>query len=261
MKNLGILVVSFGTSYAETYEKNILALESDIKNAYPIHVFFTAFSSEMVRRILNKRGVIVHNVTTALEEMYAQGIKEIIVQPTHLLMGIEYEKMCAMIDDLRFKFDKITISRPLLSNIESLLAVVDLLSTQNPVDEDTAVVLMGHGTEHFVNTVYPTMDYIAKEKGLNHLFVGTVEGYPDVETLIKMVKKTPYTKVHLLPLMLVAGDHAINDMAGEDEDSWKRQFEAQGYEVSVELKGLGEYAGIRAMYLKHLETALKTHSL
>ena len=121
--------------------------------------------------------------------------------------------------------------------------------------KDEALVLMGHGTPHHANTVYAALDYMFKDQGYNNVFVGTVEGYPKLSNVIKLIKERSFKKIHLAPLMFVAGDHALNDMSGE-EDSWKACFETEGYSVECHLKGLGEYEGIRRIILRHLKTAM-----
>lgn len=124
------------------------------------------------------------------------------------------------------------------------------------LEHDAALVLMGHGSEHYANSAYAAMDYMFKEQGYSHIFVGTVEAYPDVNTVLKQLAKTACKKVLLTPLMVVAGDHATNDMAGDEEDSWKTVFSQAGYEVSILLKGLGEYPDIRRLYVEHIKEAM-----
>ncbi len=256
MMQIGILAVSFGTSYTDTYEKTILTLERDMKNAYPQHAFASAYTSDRVRAILMRRGLQVHSIKTAIDYMLSQKVSHLVVQPTHLLMGIEYEKLCTLVKVYSREFDHVVIGKPLLSSHESIERVISIIADENPIDDDTALVLMGHGSEHFANTVYPAMDYMAKAAGYPHLYVGTVEGYPTIDTVLAQLKKTSYKKLLLAPLMLVAGDHAVNDMAGDDEDSWKKTCEAHGFQVSVSMKGLGESQAIRQVYLEHLKRAM-----
>lgn len=148
---------------------------------------------------------------------------------------------------------------PLLSATEDYLQVIRILAEElgQETAADTALVLMGHGSGHFANSAYAAMDYMFKEQGFPHIFVGTVEAYPDVNTVLKQLAKTGCTKVLLTPLMVVAGDHATNDMAGDEDDSWKTIFQQAGYEVSILLKGLGEYPAIRRMYVEHIRRAME----
>lgn len=257
MNNRAILVVSFGTSYEETREKNILALESDIAKRFPEYRVYSAYTSSIVRKILMKRNIDVDDVASAVEKMAQEGVTEVIVQPTHLLYGFEYEKICKQIDRVGHKFAEVRWGRPLLSNISDLKTVIGVISDGVKADKDSAVVLMGHGTPHFSNVVYPALDYIAKAEGYNQFYVGAVEGYPDLDTVVSQIKKSGYKKVLLTPLMLVAGDHAINDMASDESDSWKTVFEKQGLQVKCIIKGLGEYQGIRNLYFAHIEDAIR----
>lgn len=256
MKNRAILVVSFGTSYEETRQKNIISLELAIAERFPEYRVYSAYTSSIVRKILNKRNIQVDDVPTAMEKMAQDGISEVIIQPTHMLYGIEYEKLQSQIDKAAQRFTKVKLGRPLLSDIDNLKEVVRIISNEIKTDNDSAVLLAGHGTPHFSNMVYPALDYIAKAEGHNQLYIGTVEGYPDLHTVISQIKRSGYKKVLLTPLMLVAGDHAVNDIASEGENSWKAVLEKQGFQVKCIIKGLGEYQGIRDMYFVHIDEAI-----
>lgn len=252
---IGILVVSFGTSFDETREKNITAIEQEIRElGYPV---YRAFTSNIIRKVLAKREIFIDDVTEAMHRMVADGVTEVYVLPTHLLYGYEYEKMMSMIESYEAQFQVLKIGKPLLADTEDMLEALSGLIEAIEVAEDEAIVFMGHGTEHFANAVYPALNYMAREQGYSHVFVGTVEGYPLIDVVISEVKKAGYQKVLLTPLMLVAGDHAANDMSGDDEDSWKSLFHANGVETRILLKGLGEYEEIRKMYRKHLQEIME----
>ena len=198
--------------------------------------------------------------------MLDDGIKEVYVQPTHIVNGIEYDMMKADIEAYKDKFERIVCASPLLTLDDDYNEVVKAYA--NIIDngewnlefeegfvyskDDTAVVFMGHGSDHHVNSVYAALDYRFKERGLDNVFVGTVEAYPDFDTVLKELKKHNYKKVVLTPLMLVAGDHAKNDMAGDDEEAWNTLLKNEGYQVAVVLKGMGEYEGIRNIYIRHI---------
>ena len=248
-----ILVVSFGTTHEDTLKKNIVALESEISAQYPEYRVDRAFTSGMVRKILSGRGIEVPDVEAALEKMYESGVRSVIVQPTHLLCGFEYEKIVRSVRGVREKFSEIVMAKPLLSSTEDLISVLKVVSEENPVSADTAIVLMGHGTAHDANVVYPALNYIAGASGMPHVFVGTVEGYPEVDQIIESVQKEGFKNVLLTPLMFVAGDHAKNDMASDEADSWKSRFEAAGFSVACLIKGLGEYTAVRTLYLEHIK--------
>lgn len=251
-----ILVVSFGTTYVETRAKNITAVLETISAAYPDYPIYEAWTSSMIMRALEKKGTHVDNVTQALETIHKDGVTDLYVLPTHLLYGEEYDKMKVMLDERRGDFQSITVAKPLLADEEALRTVLKAVADGLPCGENEALVLMGHGTPHFCNTVYAALDYHAKDLGLEHLFVGTVESYPDLDVVLNLLKKTAFKKVALTPLMLVAGDHATNDMASDEEDSWNTIFQQNGYETRCIIRGLGEYETIRQEYLKRLTAIL-----
>ena len=249
-----LLVVSFGTSHAETREKTIGAIEKDIAAAYPDYEVRRAFTSGMILKVLEKRdGVVIDNVAEAMNRLVSDGFEEVLVQPTHVIPGDEYDDMVADVMMFEDKFEKISIGTPLLHSTEDYRKVISAVMEQfSDLGEREALVLMGHGTEHPVNAIYAALDYMFKDIGHPNVFVGTVEAYPDVETLLKHVKAFRPEKITMLPLMVVAGDHAVNDMAGDEEDSWKSIFEKAGFKVECILKGLGEFQSIRDIYLEHI---------
>lgn len=253
-----ILVVSFGTSYAETREKTIDRMEQEICEAYPDIPVFRAWTSKIILKKLKERdGICFDNVDEAMERIAEYQIREVIVQPTHVINGIENDRMTADIMKYKNRFDKIVFGQPLLTSIQDSMDTVDaVMEGFGQMPDDEALIFMGHGTPYHANAVYAALDYIFKNRDYDHVFVGAVEGYPELPDVMKMVKKGQYRKVHLAPLMLVAGDHAANDMSGDGGESWKSCFEREGYEVECHLKGLGEYPGIRRIFLKHLENTL-----
>lgn len=254
-----LLVVSFGTSHAETREKTIGAIEESIAMAYPEYEVRRAFTSGMILKVLEKRdGIVIDNVAEAMNRLVSDGFHEVLVQPTHVISGEEYDNMVTDVRMFADKFEKITIGAPLLYHTEDYRRVIQAVMEQFPdFSEREALVLMGHGTEHPINPAYAALDYQFKDMGYDNVFVGTVEAYPDVDTVLKQVEAYQPDKIVLLPLMVVAGDHAVNDMAGEEADSWKTIFENAGYEVNCILKGLGEFQSIREIYLEHISKAMQ----
>ncbi len=246
-----ILVVSFGTTKAETREKNITALENAVRDKYKSAR--RAFTSEMIRKILNNRGMGIDNTTSALEKMKREGVSEVKIMPTHLLYGNEYDKMLLQIKEFDGVFESVQVSKPLLANSEDCLKVLQAVRKETLKDSDTALILMGHGTDHFVNFVYGAMNFIATENGYNDMYITTVEGQPTFENAVDWIVRKGYKKAILAPLMLVAGDHAENDMAGDEEDSLKTMLESVGVVVECKIKGLCEYEDIKELYLCHLE--------
>lgn len=250
----GILIVSFGTSYEETKRKNIDAILTDVeKLGFPT---YSAFTSGMIIKKLAKQGEVIFDVNTALKQMQEDGVTEVFVLPTHLLYGYEYEKILKSVENYKNMFDSIKISTPLLGNNEDMVELINILADELPENPNEAIVLMGHGTEHFTNAFYPALDYIAKQQNHSHIFVTTVEGFPDIDVVMDLLKNTDYTNVLLTPLMLVAGDHAVNDMASDEPDSLKTILINNGYNTETLVKGLGEYSKIRDMYIKHLKEIL-----
>ena len=250
-----ILAVSFGTSFEETRKKTIDRIEDDIRAAYPEDALYRAWTSKMILKKLQKRDNLhICNVKEAMEEMIHDGITDLIVQPTHVINGIENDLMKEDVLSYSEHFDSISFGTPLLSSEQDNREVIEaLMDDWRCLPKDEVLVLMGHGTTHFANAIYAALDYTFKDMGYHNVFLGTVEAYPSMETLMKQVVSFAPKKVHLAPFMIVAGDHARNDMAGDDPESWRCQFEASGFPVECHLKGLGEYEGIRKVFLRHVE--------
>lgn len=253
-----LLVTSFGTTDEATCNKNITAVETHLAHAFPDFTVRRAFTSEIIRKILAKRGTFVPNVPEALKQAQLDGFSTIIVAPTHLLYGIEYDKLCEQVESCRDLFERpISIAKPLLASTEDIQELVHTLSDAFASAADTALALMGHGTHHYVNAVYAALQTAFNLAGRKDVLVGTVEAWPGIDEIVAQLKEGRYTKVTLAPLMLVAGDHAQNDMAGTDEDSWKSLLQKNGFNVEVVLRGLGEYELVRAQYEQHVRDALE----
>lgn len=254
-----ILVVSFGTSHADTREKTIGAIEKDIAAAWPDYEVRRAFTGGKILEVLAKRdSILIDNVAEAMERLVSDGFEEIIVQSTHVTAGCEYDEMTAGVMPFRDKFARVKIGAPLLYRTDDYPKTVRGIMKQFPdFGEKEALVLIGHGTEHHINAAYAALDYRFKEMGYPNVFVGTVEAYPGIGEVLRQVGAYRPEKVVLLPLMVAAGAHAAEDMAGGEESSWKSVFEQAGYEVSCILKGLGEFKEIRDIYLKHVADQLK----
>ncbi|MGP1570279.1 MAG: sirohydrochlorin cobaltochelatase [Eubacteriales bacterium] len=250
-----LLVVSFGTSHEDTMKKNIEAIENDIAAEFSDRKFARAFTSGMIMRKLKARdGIHIDNVHEAIEELVNDGYEDILVQSTHIMNGDEYDKMTEQIAPFVDKAD-IKVGEALLTTSDDYDSVVEALCTEGFSEElkekETAIVLMGHGTGHFADAAYAALDYRFKVFGNKNVFVATVEGYPELDTIIPQIKELAPKKIVLMPFMVVAGDHAKNDMAGDEEDSWKSIFKRLGYEVKCVLKGIGELPSIRKIYVEH----------
>lgn len=255
----GILVVSFGTSHPDTRKKTIDAVEKELAAAYPEYRVYRAWTSGMIIRKLKERdGYHVNTVTEALEQMKADGIRELVVQPTHVINGFENEQMIAEVSGAAEDFEKVSCGAPLLTTSEDGEAVIRVLMEEfGTLNEDTALVFLGHGTTHYANTVYAALDYQMKDMGYRNAYIGTVEAYPSMESLKRRIEEGGYKKVILAPFMIVAGEHAKHDMAGDDPQSWRCQFEDMGCQVECVFRGLGEYEGIRRLLAEHAREAME----
>ncbi|MDO4616959.1 MAG: sirohydrochlorin cobaltochelatase [Lachnospiraceae bacterium] len=257
MTKKAILAVSFGTTYNETRKLTIEALERDLAAAFPDAQLYRAWTSGFVIRKLEKRdGVRINNVPEALEQMLKDGITDVLVQPTHVINGIENDKMLAQIRSYTDRFASMKVGTPLLTTVEDARACAEALHEDfSFVNPDEAVLFMGHGSEHYSNFVYPALNYLFRDLGYTNFFLGTVEGYPELDSVLKDLKILKPSKIHISPFMIVAGDHANNDLAGEDEDSWKSILEAEGFAVEAHLIGLGQRERIRQLYVDHAKDA------
>lgn len=249
-----VLVVSFGTSFHETRKKTIDKIEQEIAEAYPDYKLYRAWTSKMIiKRLKMRDNISIPTVTEAMEQLISDGITDLLVQPTHIVNGIENDIMKEDVLNFQHDFSSLSFGDPLLTTTEDNEKVIQaVMEDFGSVGENEALVLMGHGTTHYANAIYAALDYCWKDMGYSNVFLGTVEAYPSIDTLLKWIAQLPIKKIHLAPFMVVAGDHATNDMSGDDEDSWKTIFERNGYEVICHMKGLGEYKGIRDIYLSHL---------
>lgn len=251
-----ILVVSFGTSHNDTRKVTIDAIEHDIAQAYPDFTLYRAWTSKMIiKKIRERDGIRIPTVREAMEQMIQDGISELIVQPTHVINGIENDLMREDVLSYSDHFSSVRFGTPLLTSTQDNELVVEAIAQDlgASLADDEVLVLMGHGTTHYANSIYAALDYTFKDRGYSRIFLGTVEAYPSMESLLRQVKTLQPRRAVLAPFMIVAGDHAKNDMAGDDPDSWRCQFEQSGIEVTCILKGLGEYPKIRQLFLDHIK--------
>jgi sirohydrochlorin cobaltochelatase len=258
----GILVVSFGTSYADTRKVTIEACEEKIAASFPDYEVRRAFTSKMIIKKLKERDNLeIDYPEEALNKMKEDGFTEVIVQPLHIIPGIEYEEVLAVVDNFKESFKEITVGRPVLYGMEDYETAVEALKQQLPeLNEDQAVILMGHGTSHPANACYSCLQSVLADEGLN-VFVGTVEGYPEIDHIIAKLKENKIKEVTLMPYMVVAGDHASNDMAGDEDDSWKSILEEEGFVVKIYLHGLGENPGYQDIYVQRVQDCIDGNPL
>ncbi|WKY44124.1 sirohydrochlorin cobaltochelatase [Eubacteriaceae bacterium ES2] len=257
MSKKALLVISFGTSYPETRKKTIAATEDTLKKAYPEHDFYRAFTSRMIVSKLKKRdNEVVDLPTEALQKLKDAGYTEVICQTTHIINGHEYDITLKELKAFENDFDVLTLGKPLLTSVDDYKRTIAIVMEALPqLKAGEALLYMGHGSEHHANAVYPCLDYMFKSQGHKNVYMGTVEGFPELDDIMPQLKEKGYKKIYLAPFMLVAGDHAQNDLAGDEEDSWNTLLKEQGFETQVILEGLGEYPGIQALFLEHLNAA------
>ena len=255
-----ILVVSFGTSYNDSRDITIGAIENAIADAFPQYEVRRAFTSQIIIDKLKERdGLEIDNVQEALDRAVADGIKNLVVQPTHLMDGHEYTDLKDELETYTDSFEKISLGEPLLTSDEDFEAVIKAITdaTASYDDGETAIAFMGHGTDADSNEVYAKLQEKLTADGFEHYYVGTVEATPSIDDIKAELKEAGiYKKVVLEPLMVVAGDHANNDMAGDEDDSWKSQLTAEGYEVECLIHGLGENEAIQQIYVEHTQAAV-----
>jgi sirohydrochlorin cobaltochelatase len=253
-----ILVVSFGTSYNDTRAVTIDAIESEIATAFPDYDVKRAFTSQMIiNKLAERDGLEIDNVDQTMKRLIAEGYGTVICQPTHVMNGFEYDDMVAEVSAYKDNFAVLKCGTPLLTASEDYEILTQTLKKIMPeTQEQEAVVFMGHGTDHPSNAAYPALAYQFLLDGNSNFFVGTVEGFPEIDTIVRLAKEKNIKKIYLTPLMVVAGDHANNDMAGDEDDSWKTILKSEGFEVELILKGLGEYPEIRALYVAHTQAAI-----
>ena len=278
-----LLVVSFGTSFNASRAADIKGIEDALQAAYPDWSVRRAFTAQIIINHVQARdGEKIDNMQQAMDRAVANGVKNLVVQPTHLMHGAEYDEMMEMIDSYRDKFESVAVAEPLLGEVGADAAAINsdkeavakaitaaavkdagFDSLDAAAAEKTAFVFMGHGTSHTAKISYSQMQTTMQTLGYDNVFIGTVEGEPEetaCENVIEAVKAAGYTKVVLRPLMVVAGDHANNDMAGADDDSWLSQFKASGAfeEVNTQIAGLGEISDIQQLYIAHTKAAIES---
>lgn len=253
-----LLVISFGTSYEETRKKTIERIEEDLKNAFPDRIFFRAWTSGFIRKKLKERdGLVIPSVEEALEEIARAGITDLLIQPTHIQAGGEFAKITRAVSGYENSGMKIRIGRPLLDTKEDIAEMAEVLTGMfSGMNKAEMTVFMGHGSEDAALPVYDLLGKAFEQAGQGDFVVGTVEFEPGIGIVLDKVKEQKPKRVILTPFLIVAGDHALNDMAGEEEDSWKNRIAAEGPKVECIVKGMGEYPQIRALFVKKAKEAL-----
>ena len=276
-----LLVVSFGTSFNDSRVEDIKGIEDKLQEAFPDWSVRRAFTAQIIINHVEARdGEAIDNMQQALDRAVDNGVKNLVVQPTHLMHGAEYDEMTETVNEYKDKFESVAIAEPMLGEVgddatvinDDKKAVAQAItdeackeagydSMEAAAEDGTAFVFMGHGTSHTANVTYDQMQTQMEDLGFTNAFIGTVEGEPEdteCQAVIEKVKDAGFKKVVLRPLMVVAGDHANNDMAGDDDDSWKSQFEASGAfdSVDCQIAGLGRIEAVEDLYVEHTKAAI-----
>ena len=259
MSKKGLLVVSFGTSHMDARVKQIEPIIKKLQAGFPDYKIYEAYTSQMILSILKKElNFELFNLMEAFEQMRKDGITDVIVQPTHVIPGIENDNMLEVVERYQSNFQTLAVGNPLLYATKDYEYVVDSLGkyfSDNGFLYEQAIVLMGHGTSHYTNSSYCALEYMFRSRGYEQVFIATVEAFPDLEQALIQLRQGNYRKVSLFPFMIVAGDHAKNDMAGEDQGSFQSILQNEGYDVTSFLKGLGEFEAIQDLFLAHAKAA------
>ena len=276
-----LLVVSFGTSFNDSRAEDVKGIEDALAEAYPDWSVRRAFTAQIIINHVEARDdEVIDNMQQALDRAVENGVKNLVVQPTHLMHGAEYDEMTEAINGYKDKFESVAIAEPMLGEVGDDATVINddkkavaqaitdeackeagFDSMDAAAEAGTAFVFMGHGTSHTANITYDQMQTQMENLGFKNAFIGTVEGKPEdtaCDKVIEKVKEAGYKNVVLRPLMIVAGDHANNDMAGDDEDSWKSQFVASGNfeNVDTQIAGLGRIEAVEQLYVDHTKAAI-----
>ena len=254
-----LLVVSFGTSYNDNRRFTIGAIENAMEAAFPDYSVRRGFTSQIIiDHVQSRDGETIDNVSQALDRAVDNGVKTLVIQPTHLMNGYEYNDLVDEVAQYADAFEAISIGQPLLTSDADFQTVAQAMveATASYDDGKTAICFMGHGTEADSNGVYAKMQQLLSDSGYANYYIGTVEATPSLEDVLALVQAGDYERVVLQPMMIVAGDHANNDMAGDEEDSWKTAFQNAGYEVECFVSGLGELEAIQQLLVEHAQAAI-----
>jgi len=256
-----IIVASFGTSYENALKNSIEVIEREIEENFKEYDIFRAFTShKIIKKLKVTKNINILTPEEVLEKLYEDGYDEVIIQPLHIIPGEEYDYIKNIKKEFKEKFSSIKIGRPIFyyQGVEGVPDDYSLFikSIDNILKENKNVILFGHGTAHPSASVYGCIQTVLEDEGYQNVFVGTVEGYPSLNNVLNRLKRKNIKEVLLMPLMVVAGDHVLNDMASEEEDSWKTILESEGIKVNLFMKGLGEIKEFRNLYIDRIEDVI-----
>lgn len=246
-----ILVVSYGTTYPDALTNSIEAVENEFRQSFPNYTVCRVFTGKRIIEALEKKQIHVDSVEEALSKLADAGYETVLILPTHIINGSEYDKICATANSYRERFQVLKIGAPLLGETEDIETICKFFAAKYGKTSD-ALLLMGHGSDHYANKLYSDFANICRALGYRNLFIATLEASPSIDDIIPQLKAAGFSSVTVTPLLFVAGGHACKDMAGEHPESWKSRLEAEGFTVDTVVKGLGEYSEIRDLYIRHL---------
>lgn len=252
-----LMVISFGTSYPKTRERTLAVIEKDLIKEYPDRDFFRAFTSNFIRKKIAKRdNEIILSPEEMFESLKEEGYEDVLCQTTHIINGSEYGLTLDIAIDNAKNFKKVAIGSPLLSLSADYIEMANFVKNlAKKLKDDEALLFMGHGSEHFSNSAYPAFNYYLQKNGLFNVFLATVEGFPELSDVRIDLKN--FRKIYLMPFMVVAGDHANNDLASDEENSWKSILKKDGFEVEPIIKGLGEFEEVRKIFIRHSKNPIE----
>ncbi len=256
-KKKALLLVSFGTTYNETRAKTIDVAVADFRRAFPDYDVFNVFTSRVVKYILKKRDdYFVYNLDEVFAHLKENGYRDVLVQSMHIINGFESRLVARKVADEAANFDSLKFGTALFSEYDDYIKLIEAIAPTFPAcDDDSAIVMMGHGTDHPAHATYLMLEHLLHSRGHRHVLIGTIEGYPYIEDVIATLRAKNIKKVTLMPLLIVAGDHALNDLAGAEDDSWKNILLAQNYQVEIVNHGIGELPAIRNIFIEHAKLA------
>ncbi len=257
-----LLIVSFGTSYNDTRQKTLDAAVADFERAFPDYDVFNVFTSRVVKYILKKRDdYFVYNLDEVFKHLKENGYRDVLVQSMHIMNAFESRLVAQRIADERPNFDSVVFGTALFTTHDDYIKLIEAIEPTFPeCDDDAAIVMMGHGTDHPAHATYMMLEHLLHARGHERVLIGTIEGYPHIEDVMVTLQKRRVKKVILMPLLIVAGDHALNDLSGDEEDSWKQILLAAGYRVEIVNNSIGELPAIRQIFVDHAKRALTSKS-
>lgn len=250
-----IVLICFGCRFKQATKRSIAQIEASLKKQYPSFRVETAFMSELIlSKASSEAAMHILSLSQCLEQLLEGGIDEVYLQPTFITYGYQYQKLLTMSSTYEKAFKYLKVGKPLLDRIKDYKEVVDAFVGEHlKMADHEAAICMGHGSDNAAAVSFAALDHIFKEKGYDQYFVATLRGFPSFEDVLIRLKRGDYQKIYLYPFTLMAGYHVRNDLIGDKEDTWKRRLEKEGYEAVYQMKGLGEYRGIRRLYERHVK--------